>query len=79
VGQSLNSLPPLERARRYRQFAAEGIRRADESADPEARAANLSMASGWHTLAIEVESAATQVGQATLQGQQEQDGDGDRH
>jgi hypothetical protein len=57
LGQSLSSLPLEDRARLYRQFAADAIRRSEQSARQELRAGHLSMAAGWHALALEVEDS----------------------
>jgi hypothetical protein len=57
LGQSLSSLPLEHRARLYRQFAADAIRRSEQSARQELRAGHLSMAAGWHALALEVEDS----------------------
>jgi len=55
VGQLLASLPPHERAERYRQFAAQAVAKAQETSDPDQRAEYLTMAAGWHGLAVESE------------------------
>ena len=55
MGQLLASLPPDERAERYREFAAQAIMRAQDAASADERAEHLTMAAGWHTLAVEVE------------------------
>ena len=57
MGQSLSSLPLEHRARLYRQFAAEAIRRSEQSGRQELRAGHLSMAAGWHALALDVEES----------------------
>lgn len=56
LGQTLESLPLQERAKRYRQFADEAFRQAGQSANPDLRAGLLSMAAGWHALATELDS-----------------------
>ena len=55
VGQLLASLPPDERAQRYRQFATEAVRKAQEACDLDLRAEYVTMAAGWHTMAVEAE------------------------
>jgi hypothetical protein len=55
LGQSLEALSLEERAKHYREFANEAFRRAAVSGTNELRAGYLSMAAGWHTLAIEME------------------------
>lgn len=55
VGQLLASLPLEERAERYRQFGAEAVKKAQEATDPDRRAEYLTMASGWHAMAVEAE------------------------
>jgi len=55
MGQLLASLPPEQRAERYRQFAAHAVTKAQETTDPERRADYLTMASGWHAMAVEAE------------------------
>ena len=55
MGQLLASLPPEQRAERYRQFAAHAVTKAQETTDPERRADYLTMASGWHAVALEAE------------------------
>ena len=61
VGQLLASLPPEERAERYRQFAAQAMIKATETANSDQRTEYLTMASGWHALAVESERALTQA------------------
>ena len=51
-------LSPLERARRYREFARETLRRAEQAGKPELRATFLSLSACWTSLAREAESAA---------------------
>lgn len=55
VGQLLASLPPEQRAERYRQFASQAVVKSQEATDPDRKAEYLTMASGWHTLAVEAE------------------------
>jgi hypothetical protein len=57
LGHSFESLPPKKRAQRYREFANDAIRKAVTSGKKPVRAAYLSLAAGWHTLAIEAERA----------------------
>jgi hypothetical protein len=58
VGQSLSSLPAEKRAKLYREFAADAIRRSQAATDEILRADHLSMAAGWRALAVEVEHTA---------------------
>ena len=58
LGQSLGSLPAAQRAERYRQFANDALRKAQESTDSERRAEYFSMASSWHAMATEMERTA---------------------
>lgn len=60
MGQSLDLLPPAERAERYRQFAAISMNKAQETTDPDRRAEYLAMASGWHSMAVEAERSIKQ-------------------
>ena len=55
VGRLLASLPPAERAERYREFANEAMQKAQAAADSEHRIEYLTMAAGWHGLASEIE------------------------
>ena len=55
LNQSAERLPPKERAEHYRKCAEEALRRASESANPDERNAYISMAAGWHAMAIEAE------------------------
>jgi hypothetical protein len=71
LGQLLASLPPEERAERYRQFASEAIRKSQEAKDSDRRAEYLTMAAGWHNLAIEAERAMEPLGEAHPLGDDE--------
>ena len=55
LGQALESLSSGERAERYRQFAAEAMRKAGSATDADRRAEYFMMASSWHTMAVEAE------------------------
>jgi hypothetical protein len=55
VGRMLASLPPAERAERYREFANEAMQKAQAAADSEHRIEYLTMAAGWHSLASAIE------------------------
>jgi hypothetical protein len=57
VGQLFESLPGETRAKRCREFATEALQRAAESASHDLRTGYLSMAAGWHALALEAEQA----------------------
>ena len=50
-----NGLPKAERAERYRRLASEAFQLAEECADDALRAGYISLASGWHSLAFEIE------------------------
>ncbi len=54
-GQLLTALPSKERAERYRQFATEAMQKAQATPDHEQRAKYLTIASGWHNVASEIE------------------------
>ena len=58
VGRLLAALPPVERARRYREFANKAMQKAQGAGDDEQRMEYLTMASGWHSLALEIERSA---------------------
>jgi hypothetical protein len=51
-------LPKAERAERYRRLASEAFQRAEDSEDDELRSGYLSLASGWHSLASELERSS---------------------
>ena len=55
MGKLLASLPLEQRAERYRQLAAQAVIKAREETDPGLRAEYLTMASGWHAMAVEAE------------------------
>ncbi len=61
VGRLLETLPLEQRARRYREFAQEALRRASNTRDSDMRAGFLSMAAGWHALAEEIERTASRT------------------
>jgi hypothetical protein len=61
LGQSLAALSLEERAQHYRAFANEAFRKAAISEGKELRAGYLSMAAGWHTLALEIERTTQQL------------------
>ena len=61
LGQPPEPLPPAERALRYRIFADEAFRKAEQAETPEIRAGLLNMAAGWHVLATALESAIRAV------------------
>ena len=52
---SFESLPCGPRAEHYRQLAKDALRKAQDSTDTDRRAEYFSMASGWHTMATEME------------------------
>jgi hypothetical protein len=73
LGQSIESLRPAERAKRYRQFADDASRRAAKTKDSDLHAGLLSLASGWHSMAVEMEQqhrnrAQLEQSQARLKG-----------
>ena len=51
------SLPPLERARRYREFARDTLRLSELAARPDLKATYLSLTACWTSLAREAENA----------------------
>ena len=51
-------LPPLERARRYREFARDTLRLAGQADRPDVKATHLSLTACWTSLAREAENAA---------------------
>lgn len=55
VGRSIDSLPIEERARHYRDSAAEAFRLAEVAKTAGLKTAYLNVASGWHTMALELE------------------------
>ena len=59
VGQALDSLPPKQRAERYRQFASDVMQKAQAAQHPDQKTEYLAMASGWHAMAVESELLAT--------------------
>lgn len=58
LDRSWHLLTPVERAGRYRQFAAEALRRAAESDCEAAKAGHLDMAARWDGLAQDIERRA---------------------
>ena len=52
------SLSPLERARKYREFARETLTLAESAAKPELKATYISLSQCWRSLAHEAESVA---------------------
>ena len=56
------SLPPEQRAERYRQFAAQAVTMAQAESNPEQRAELLTVAAGWHSLAVEAERSLSGPG-----------------
>lgn len=59
LGQSFESLPPEERAEHYRERADAIFLKAQRSKNPEQRAEFLTMATGWHAMATELEKTLT--------------------
>jgi hypothetical protein len=69
-------LPVAERAQRYRQLASEAFLLAEITRDCVLRASYLSLASGWHALALEIEHSnglADRHGAKELNDQQRPD------
>jgi hypothetical protein len=54
----LTRLPPLQRARRYREFARDTLRLAEQAVRPDMKATYLSLTACWTSLAREAENAA---------------------
>ncbi|HEV7602574.1 MAG TPA: hypothetical protein VGO49_20250, partial [Bradyrhizobium sp.] len=65
MGQSPEFMSLEQRAGHYRALANDAFHRAANSESGEARAGYLSMASGWHTLATEMERAISNQQPAT--------------
>jgi hypothetical protein len=57
LAQSIESLPAEARARHYRESAVEAFRLAEAVGDEGLRAAYLNVATGWHTMALDLELA----------------------
>jgi hypothetical protein len=51
-------LPKAERVERYRRLASEAFQLAEDCRDDVLRTGYLSLASGWHSLAFEVERSS---------------------
>jgi hypothetical protein len=58
LGQSIQARSPAERARHYRELAANAMNMAENAPDPNSRASYVSMATAWHKLALEAERPA---------------------
>lgn len=52
------SFSPQERAARYREFAAEALRRAEEAESGSTKAGHVDMAARWDSLAQDIERRA---------------------
>ena len=57
MGSSIDSLPLEERARHYRECALEAFKLAEAARTPELKRTYLQVATGWHTMALELELA----------------------
>ena len=57
--QSIENLPPEQRAQRYRKLAKDALRKAQKASDPDRQAEYFSMASSWHAMASEMERLAS--------------------
>ncbi len=55
MGHLIASLPPNQRAKRYRHYAAETIIMAQAETNPDRRTEYLTLAECWHSLAVEAE------------------------
>jgi hypothetical protein len=55
LGRSFETLPPARRAKFYRQFARDALRKARIAKEKERRAEYFAMAAGWHLMATELE------------------------
>ena len=77
MGQSIESRPALERARHYRELAAEAVRMAEHAKDDGIKKGYLAMAAGWHALAQEAEKLVRANLDGPAKRKAEQDGDGD--
>jgi len=56
VGLSIDSLPPEERSRRYRELADAAFYKATQTKDPKLHSQYLGLAMGWHAMALELEA-----------------------
>ena len=66
VGQSFNSLPPNQRARRYRELADAALAHLKNVKTPEHRAEYLNLAAGWHALAQDIEANLNSLAQLEI-------------
>ena len=55
MGHLIASLPPSQRSERYRHLAAKTITMAQAETNPDRRTEYLTLAAGWHSLALEAE------------------------
>ncbi|HUO93434.1 MAG TPA: hypothetical protein VMU22_10955 [Rhizomicrobium sp.] len=58
VPEAESELPRSERAERYRRLASEAFQLAEDCTDDSLRHGYLSLASGWHSLAFEIERSS---------------------
>jgi len=61
MGSSIDSLPLEERARHYRECALEAFKLAEAARTPELKRTYLQVATGWHTMALELEPEGIRV------------------
>ncbi|HWA90406.1 MAG TPA: hypothetical protein VG889_10245 [Rhizomicrobium sp.] len=57
MGHSIDSLPMEDRAQHYRDCAVQAFRLAETTRSPDLKATYLQVATGWHTMALEIELA----------------------
>jgi hypothetical protein len=57
LGRSIESLPVAERARHYRESAEAAFKLAEGASSEGLKGAYLNVATGWHTMALELELA----------------------
>lgn len=58
MAEVVSTLPPLERARRYREFARDTLRLAELATGPDLKSTYLSLSACWTSLAREAENTA---------------------
>jgi hypothetical protein len=73
MGRAFGSMAAAERLKRYRELAAEALKKAEQDQDCNARLAHITMAAAWHELADEMERSsfrASDLGPLTPHKQQ---------
>lgn len=67
MGRAFDLLPPLERARRYREMAEAACLLAADAPNSERKAGYLEYASAWHDLAAALERELGGISSADLE------------